>query len=252
MAVGRKGQMHEMLTIIPRIAAGALYDHQETLDIRSLLPPDFEFRDQVNSIINVAQLNSRGVDDLSSVLSQGYLQRLYTNFLGLRQARSRTGDNDQAHEQRHHIWDKLTTVIKEPTDVSTSSAVSKGLSHTIVENIRHSSPRSLSLPKNFKILPLQKRLDYSASDHSTSASILAQDEVIDLDDDGVDEEDEVEELNVEGIITEKEPSIPHVALRAPLVVIANTILRARDTMHSRDLSLLKPQQDPSTAFNWNQ
>ncbi|KAF9928300.1 hypothetical protein BGZ65_006343 [Modicella reniformis] len=35
MAVGRKSQMHEKLLIIPRIVAGALYDRQETLDIRT-------------------------------------------------------------------------------------------------------------------------------------------------------------------------------------------------------------------------
>ncbi|KAF9952186.1 hypothetical protein BGZ65_005447 [Modicella reniformis] len=83
------------------------------------------------------------------------------------------------------------------------------------------------MPKNFKMLPLQKRLEHSANDHSTSISAqiqTTQDEVIDLDDDGVDEEEEedleeeVEELNVE----EKEPS--RMRLRA-LQAIAKMLVK---------------------------
>lgn len=135
-----------------------------TFDIRSLLPPEFEICDAVNPVVNVVpppsdlqnhlgdQITAKTAtqDDISSLLSQNHLGHLYTRFLGPRQAKSRAatdqaGSSKKIEEQettavsKHPLWDDISTIIEQSTDVPALQSSPNYLSYTITDNIKQYS-----------------------------------------------------------------------------------------------------------------
>lgn len=135
------------------IASGAVHGTEESFfDIRAILPANFEFRDDVNPVLNVAtlpsnlqeqiadmiELNTAKQDDTYSLLSQHHLQHMHNQFMGPQKSNNVTA-GEQAEEpgqDRHPRWEKITRAINPSTNLSAISTFPAGLSSTMTAQIR--------------------------------------------------------------------------------------------------------------------
>ncbi|KAF9963832.1 hypothetical protein BGZ65_010474 [Modicella reniformis] len=154
------------------MASGALYkdcSHSQELqkpeyfsfDIKTLLPPSFNFRAEINQFVEVASLppqlqgylesgmnKPRSQDDLAHFLSQDHLQFLHSQFLSSRQRHNNVegpseGEKGQEETEtrsiaggKHSIWTEAAEIVKRPLCTADIPTSPEGMSTTINEHIR--------------------------------------------------------------------------------------------------------------------
>ncbi|KAG0246074.1 hypothetical protein BGX31_004728 [Mortierella sp. GBA43] len=106
-------------------------------DLMTALPSGFQPRTNVDQVLRIAPLppglqerlvesikSKSKKDDLSTLLSQGHLQYLYSHFMGTLRGKGNVSE-------RHPIWDLLTHPIQSKSDTESIPEPPRGLTMTI-------------------------------------------------------------------------------------------------------------------------
>ncbi|KAF9197300.1 hypothetical protein BGZ49_002331, partial [Haplosporangium sp. Z 27] len=143
-----------MTIMTEEVASGELYNSSygtivsKTFDIRDIFPSKFELRaGPMESKLRVASLPTNLQEHLAAsigkqggaitgLLSQGFLQYLYSRFLGIQSGVIPTVDNDQS---KHPIWDNVCQLIRSQSNTNDLPKLLYGLSLTTNERLRQLS-----------------------------------------------------------------------------------------------------------------
>ncbi|KAF8945703.1 hypothetical protein BGZ46_005976, partial [Entomortierella lignicola] len=86
-------------------------------------------------------------NDLPTLLSQGHLQHLYSQFLGVRNTGKKSSNadkksssaDDNTSQSACSLWDKITKLVRENSDVTMPALSLDGLAFTINEHLKQLS-----------------------------------------------------------------------------------------------------------------
>ncbi|CAO3569007.1 unnamed protein product [Mortierella alpina] len=143
------------------LSEGKLYGRVDNetpqFDCKSLLPPEFEWDENIPSKITVAPLPSdlqeslekassqpkSNQSDMARFFSQDHLQFMFTRLMGTQQAargvQEVVDDKNDAKDSPHELWEKGLQLVKRASDLSQVPEPIPGLSHNITEAIREFS-----------------------------------------------------------------------------------------------------------------
>ncbi|KAF9948190.1 hypothetical protein BGZ70_002319, partial [Mortierella alpina] len=143
------------------LSEGKLYERVDSetpqFDCRSLLPPKFEWDENVPSKITVvpqpsylqefleeaSNIPKSKQSDMARFFTQDNLQFMFTRLMGTQQAargvQEVVDDKDDAKDDPHELWERASQVVKRASDPSEVPEPALGLSLTITEAIREFS-----------------------------------------------------------------------------------------------------------------
>ncbi|KAF9951038.1 hypothetical protein BGZ65_006229 [Modicella reniformis] len=140
------------------IASGQIIEEttapSTSFEITSVLPPNFELRSDVNTRLDVSPLSEslqdhlesvledpKTKDDIATLLTQPFLQYLYSCFLGpRRQTTMNTIEGETESDSKNKTtWARIVKMIKQDIDFQEPPQAPHGISNTVSEKIREYS-----------------------------------------------------------------------------------------------------------------